>query len=60
MKEVNLVCDATYIYDEEGQLVPIQTVIDLEGINNLCDENLVKVYLDQQVPDFDSVKFIKS
>ena len=60
MKEVNLVYGMTYVYNEEGELVPIQTVIDLSEINNVRDENLVKVYLDQQMPDSDFVKFIKS
>lgn len=60
MKEVNLVYGTTYVYNEEGQLVPIQTVPSLSGIKNVCDENLVKVYLDQQVSDLNEVKFIKS
>lgn len=60
MQDVNLIYGTTYVYNEEGQLVPIQTVLDLSEIKNVCDENLVKVYLDQQVSDSNEIKFIKS
>ena len=61
MQDVNLIYGTTVVvYDQEGQLVPIQTVIDLSEIKNVCDENLVKVYLDQEVSGSNEVKFIKS